>query len=132
MIAFRLVVPNHGYNKFLTPPPLGSDDKLNLTIDFDILKILQISREQNFISLTFILKKTWYNRLLSYQNLKHNRQNKIFEDDKKMIWTPFIDFLNIENKDKCCETIGESKYIIVPNENLNHTKNSYTEYLNAF
>ena len=102
------------------------------SVAIDIFKIHHISSEDNYISLTHEIQKTWYNKHLTYQNLEKNRENPIFDDDKTMLWTPFYSYINTKDGEKCKRTDLPEKYIVIPNNNLNHTKNSYTDSLNAF
>ena len=128
----RLVVPPVGYNKFLVPTSADIHQRLSVNISLDFQRILYIDEEEHFIRVTLTLTKYWYNEHLTYQNLKQEAVNQIFQDDKESIWIPFIEFRDQENVDKCLRTEKEEVLKIVPNVNFRHEPNALTERDNAF
>ena len=127
----RRVVPNIGYNKLLTPPPLPGDQYLHVNVSLNFRQILYIDEEENFLRITHSLEKDWYDSLLTYQNLKKDRVNLISKHDKNMIWTPWITYNNVENAAKSKRTGKAEKFIVVPNEEFHFKHNSKTDNQNA-
>ena len=127
----RRVVPNIGYNKLLTPPPLPGDQYLHVNVSLDFRQILYIDEEESFLRITHSVQKDWYDSLLTYQNLKKNKVNLISHDDKIMIWNPWITYKNVENADKTKRTGEAEKLKVVPNEEFLFKHNSKTDNLNA-
>ena len=127
----RIIVPSVGYNKFLIPPPLNGDKYLYINVSYDFKDILYIDEVENFIRVTYTIQKEWYNSLLTFQNLKETSENLIFQDDKDIIWTPWIDANNVESLDKEKRANSKEIYKVVPNEDFNFKHNSKTNYQNA-
>ena len=127
----RLVVPSVGYNKFLPPPPMAGDKYLYLNVSYDIRHILYIDEAENFIRITYNLQKDWYDSLLSYQNLKKNSINLIFQEDKKLIWTPWINSDNMESIDKERRSSDVEILKVVPNDIFKFKHNLKTSFHNA-
>ena len=128
----RLVVPSVGYNKFLVPPPLKTNNQLRLNISYDFKMILYIDEEQNFMRVNFNLQKEWYNSFLTFQNLKQLTDNLIYSDDRNMIWIPWIETINLEHEKKCKKTEEAEKLKIVRNGNQSFLYNSLSINQNAF
>ena len=81
--------------------------------------------------ITHSVQKDWYDSLLTYQNLKKDKVNLISQDDKNMIWNPWITYKNVENADKIKSTGEAEKFKVVPNEEFLFKHNSKTDNLNA-
>ena len=127
----HLVVPNVGYNKLLTPPPLKGDKTLEVTASYNIFNVLLINEEENYIRFMYNLKKSWYNSFLTYQNLKFDQDNLISPDDKEMMWKPWFENINMEDRDKCRQAEQSEIIKVIPNLDFNSTRNSLTEFTNA-
>ena len=56
----------------------------------------------------------------------------ISEADKNLIWTPWVTFKNIENKDKTKRTDEPEVFKVVPNKNFHYKHNTKTDNFNAF
>ena len=121
-----------GYNKFLVPPPLKTNNQLRLNISYDFKMILYIDEEQNFMRVNFNLQKEWYNSFLTFQNLKQLTDNLIYSDDRNMIWIPWIETINLEHEKKCKKTEEAEKLKIVRNGNQSFLYNSLSINQNAF
>ena len=115
---WRLVEPNDeiGYNKFLTPPAVKNEKSLYVDVSYDIHNVIQINEDKNYIKLMYSLHKTWYNSFLTYRNLKKDKENYVFQDDKDMIWTPSIETINMEARDKCKQTEKSEIFKVIPNK----------------
>ena len=85
-----------------------------------------------FIRITYELKKDWFDSYLTYQNLKFETKNQITQEDKNVIWTPFLTIINKESaeKDRIADKLDEI-FQVVPNQNFHFTRNSKTNYQNA-
>ena len=127
----RLVVPTLGYNKNLIPPPLQGDKYLYVNISYNFKKILYIDENENFIRISTNLQKDWYDSLLTFQNLKMEKVNSVFQDDMNMIWIPMITMKNIENAEKEKKADNEEIFKVVPNDEFKFQQNSKTNYQNA-
>ena len=62
------------------------------------------------------VKKKWYNSFLTYRNLKKDKDNYVFEDDKKLSWTPYMQTINMEALDKCKQTEKPEIFKVIPNK----------------
>lgn len=127
-----LVVPPVGYNKFLVPSPRVLEGKLSVNVSIDIQKILYIDEVEHFIRMTLSFTKLWYNEHLTFQNLKQDGLNQIFQDDMNIVWIPFIEFNSMENKNKCERTEKQELFTIVPNKKFRYEHNGVWERENAF
>ena len=61
-----------GYNKFLVPPPIGTDTTLIMNISLNIEEIITIDENEGYFKIKQTLVRNWYNSQLTYQNLKRN------------------------------------------------------------
>ena len=124
-------MPTLGYNKNLIPPPLQGDQFLYVNISYNFKKILYIDENENFIRISTNLQKDWYDSLLTFQNLKMEKVNSVFQDDMNMIWIPMITMKNIENAEKEKKADNEEIFKVVPNDEFKFQQNSKTNYQNA-
>ena len=120
-----------GYNKNLIPPPLPGDQTLYVNVSYNFKHILYIDEVENFMRITFNLQKDWYSSFLTFQNLKKDRDNLIFEEDRNMVFLPWIVSKNMENLNKEIRADGEEIFRVVPNEEFNFKYNSKIYYENA-
>ena len=127
----RLVVPSVGYNKNLIPPPLPGDQTLYVNVSYNFKHILYIDEVENFMRITYNVQKDWYSSFLTFQNLKKDRDNLIFEEDRNMIFLPWIVSKNMENLNKEIRADGEETFRVVPNEEFHFKYNSKIYYENA-
>ena len=102
-----------------------------INVSYDFRNILYIDEEENFIRITLNVQKDWYNSFLTFQNFKKDSVNLIFEDDKNMIWTPWIVCKNLENKDKEVRADSEEIFKVVPNEDFYYMHNSINYFQNS-
>ena len=127
----QLVVPSIGYDKHLIPPPLAGDQHLYVNISLDIKHIIFINEAENFIRITYNLQKDWFDSSLSFQNLKKDTINSLSEDEKDMIWVPFILFVNMESQDKERRANKVEILKVVPNKMFYYDHNRESDYQNA-
>ena len=127
----RRVVPSVGYNKFLTPPPMQGDQYLYVNVSYNIKNILYIDENENFIRITYNLRKDWYDSFLTFQNLKQDITNSISQEDKNTIWYPWMNSNNVESIQKERRADDVEIFKVVPNCNFKYRSNSVTELENS-
>ena len=129
----RLVVPGIGYNKNLIPLPTKGDEQLYVNVSINIKRIVYIDEDKIFMRIIYNIQKDWYDTLLIFQNLNKDRVNTIFPDDKKRIWVPWINDINIEKFEKVSKTYDGTDEIfkVVPNQNFISKTNSIPSYQSA-
>ena len=127
----RMVVPSGGYNKHLIPLPMKGEDNFYVNVSYEIKRILFIDENENFMRVIYNIQKDWYDRKLTFQNLKKNRVNSIYEEDKNKIWSPWVDERNVEQLDKSSRTLNEEIFKVVPNEKFIFKHNRKSIYQNA-
>ena len=127
----RMVVPNVGYNKHIIPPPMAGEQYLYVNVSYDFKHILYIDEDAGFIAITYNLKKDWYDSKLTFQNLKKDHVNLIFQEDNNTIWFPWITDKGIRNVEQMKRADEEEIFQVVPNENFYFKHNSKTNYQNA-
>ena len=126
------VVTNVGYKKLQTPPPLPGDKYFFLNVSMDFRQILYIDEEENFFRITFSIQKDWFDPYLTFQNLKRDKVNLIPNNDRNLIWDPWITSINIENAEKEKKQDKLEIYKIVPNLEFLFKNSRKTEIHNAF
>ena len=127
----QLVVPSVGYDKHLIPPPLAEDQHQYVNVSLDIKLIIFINEAENFIRITYNIQKDWFDSSLSFQNLKKDKINSLSEDEKDVIWVPFILFINMESEDKERKANKVEILKVVPNKDFTYDHNKNTSYQNA-
>ena len=102
-----------------------------VNISYNFKKILYIDENENFIRISTNLQKDWYDSLLTFQNLKMEKVNSVFQDDMNMIWIPMITMKNIENAEKEKKADNEEIFKVVPNDDFEFQHSSNTSYQTA-
>ena len=123
------VMPNIGYNKLLTPPPLQGDQFFYVNVSLDFKHILYIHEEKHYIRIAYSIQKDWYDSFLTFQNLKEDKANPISQDDKNMIWWPWLTIKNVVDTSKRTDETEILK--VVPNQEFHFKHNSIEDYQNA-
>ena len=127
------VVPSKGYNKYVVPPPSDGQDKFQLNISLDFTSILYIDEVENNFKVKLNFSKNWYNRYLTYQNLHRKGDvNVIFDEDKEIMWMPYVESLNMEYKDKCKQTDRKPYFVVFLNPHFEFERSPITENENAY
>ena len=101
-------------------------------VSYDINNVIQINEDKNYIKLMYSLHKSWYNSFLTYRNLKKDQENYVFQDDKDMIWTPSIETINMEARDKCKQTEKSEIFKVIPNKETVYKIKSYLKFSKYF
>ena len=125
------VVPSVGYNKFLIPPPLQGSQHLYVNVSWNIKHILYIDENENFMRITYNLQKNWYDAFLTFQNLKQGITNFISDEDKNMIWSPWMNSNNVESMEKQRRADDVEIFKVVPNNIFQFKHNSVTIVQNS-
>ena len=125
------LIPSLGYNKFLVPPPLQGDELLVLNVSINILDIISIDENQGFFRTKFTLTRSWFDIHLTYQNLKKNKTNSLYTEDKSIIWRPNFELENIESLEKIKTTSENVEIIIIPNPKFDFTRADLTRERNS-
>ena len=82
----------------IPPAPLNhADEKLTVTVDLDILSILDISEVASEVDLQFRLALTWHDRRLTMINLRDNL-TLLSQHEVDRQWQPRLVFANTESK----------------------------------
>ena len=101
-------------------------------VSYTIEKVLYINEDENFIKFVYNLKKSWYNSFLTFQNLKQGQDNFIFFDEKDIMWKPWLENINMENRNKCKQTEKTELLVVEPNDKFNLEKSPLTDLKNGY
>ena len=91
----KVVLPD-GYRKYIMP---WSDTKENMTINVSVAfeVFLEVNEAEQFLKNTMTITRTWFDRRLTYHNLKEGKRSNVLSDEsKESIWYPNIVFENID------------------------------------
>ena len=69
---------------------MQGNQNLYVHVSIDFKNILYIDEDENFMRITYQFQKAWFDSSLTFQNLKRDVMNLIFEEDKDLIWLPWI------------------------------------------
>ena len=105
----QLIAEDETYQMFLTPPPIGDDTKLSITMEVDLISIDNIQEIDSTVEFQFILYLTWYESRLKFLNLMENTTNRLTPAEKEIIWIPTLTFYNTKNR---LETILDKNTVI--------------------
>ena len=127
----ELLVTGIGYNKNLVPSPAKNERYSYVDVSFNF-KILNIEEIKNSMTMMVNIKKEWTNSDVSFQNLKNNSLNLVFDEDKDNLWIPHIQFKTIKETNDCSKADYEEINQVIPNENFYYKKNSFSNERNSF
>ena len=121
-----------GYNKFLVPPPIGTETTLVMNISLNIEQIITVDENAGYFKTKHNLVRNWHNTQLTYQNLKRTASKNILstEDTKKM-WIPWTVFQNTESSSEIFTTDKKDITTIIPNSDLKFTRDDRTNIRNT-
>ena len=105
---------------------------LIVSSNFEIINLLHIDEEKQRFKIIEKNTKWWYDSTLIFQNLKLERENFIFNDDRENLWIPMIEEINMENIDHCQRTPRREILKVLPNSKLEHKKSPLTEVDNFY
>ena len=126
----RYLIPTVGYDKFLVPPPLGTEEKTKVNLTLNIENIV-IDEGEGFIRTKFTLNRFWFDSQLTFQNLKKDSKNSLYAEDKEIVWKPWIQFENIESYGKIQKTDQLDDVSIVLNSKFSYKHIGITNTHNA-
>ena len=110
----KVFVTSAGYNKHIVPP---TDDggNLQIKISLSIRAITKISEIDNLFRIKFGLQRTWFDKRLTYYNLKRSSsKNKISLEDRETIWKSWLTFSNVESDKMILRTDEGDRMKVVP------------------
>ena len=111
---------------------MPGDQYLYVNVSYDIRHILYIDEVENYMRINYNIQKDWHDSLLTFQNLKKDTVNLIFQEDKDMIWFPWLVSTNMENNEKEKRANDDEIFKVVPNDDIHFRQNSKSNYHNAF
>ena len=87
------------YNKNV-PPVVGEDEKVNVGISIDLLKLVDIKEEDYSIEIQFSITLEWKENRATFHNLKHKRTlNALTKEDIDRLWLPKVIYENTDQKE---------------------------------
>ena len=108
-----------GYNRFITPPPVGNDTRPKMFLSITIDEIVEINEKDGFFRCQVWMSRKWIDRRLTFQNLKKESElNEINPEDRDLIWKPWTAYKNIEDRSKYARTDLKQVWMVVPNSNF--------------
>ena len=121
-----------GYNKFLTPPPLGNDSTFLLNISINIDEIIAIDETEGFFKIKMTLIRDWINTQLTYQNLRRDSaRNMLSKEDIKRMWVPYTVLENIEHEGEVKSSDKPLSIMIVANDDFSFKMDDRTNFRNT-
>ena len=113
---YRILEKPQGYNKFLVPPPVGGQQKVELNMSVEVTKILKIDEVEGSFRTKLFLRRHWLDPRLSYRNLKKERRlNKLSPSEAETVFFPSMVFENITSAENWMETLVSWENNIVRN-----------------
>ena len=99
----KLIVLNEGYNKGVPPFIMkmyngGEIVPTAVNVSVNLFNVMSMDEVENTIDLKFEITMDWFDRRLTYNNLKpdHFFLNKLDENDIRQIWLPLITYQNTD------------------------------------
>ena len=122
---------NIGYKKLIIP--IGRNEtvfKVNITII--IRDITMINEVDSVFRTRFDYIKNWKDHNLNFKNLQRNGLNEMNEEEKKVIWTPYTVFYNIESR--CKINVSDKKEVmrVISNKNFDYDLADLSNNENTF
>ena len=112
----KIVSPDKGYKKIVPPPTQNNGEILPINLTIIMKNIFDINVIESTFSTKFIYVSKWYDKRLTYMNLKRDTKlNQLDPNEKKLIWTPWITFENIIMYDSVHKTDIGDTILITPN-----------------
>ena len=89
----KVLVLGEGYNKNVPPVPVDGRDngKVSVSVFIDILKLVDIDKEDYSIDIQFSIFLKWVEDRATYQNLKTRWSlNALTQEDIQLLWLPKV------------------------------------------
>ena len=129
----RILEKAQGYNKFLVPPPVGDQSKVELNMSVEVINILKIDEVEGSFRTRLFLRRKWLDPQLSYRDLKKDsRVNLLSPSEAATVWFPEVVFENIASEEDWMEMLLSKEYNIVRNIQGNFDPVAVTDIDNAF
>ena len=79
-------------------PPASKTETLEVQVDFEIIRILEIKELEETFSIKFELSLTWFDERLTFWNLRNlTERNVLVKQDIQAIWMPQFQFTNTDH-----------------------------------
>ena len=112
----KAFVQSLGYNRFKVPPPLGNGSRHVVYHSIQIKDINEINEKDGYFTSKMVLKRTWFDQRVTFQNLKNDTDfNIIVPDDGDLLWKPWTTFYNIKDRNSYATTDTEPEWRVIPN-----------------
>ena len=96
----KILVLKDGYNKNVPPIPTNSQDKANISVSINILKLVDIDEYDYSIEIQFKISLHWAENRATYYNLKENENlNALIQNDIESLWLPIVIYENTDQKE---------------------------------
>ena len=116
----KTFVQNLGYNQFRPPPPMDNQTEHVVYFFLDIKNIFEINEKDGFFRCKIYLKRKWYDRRVTFQNLKNDAAaNMINPEDQSLLWRPHNIFNNVEDTSKYAKADRKDEWRVIPVSNNN-------------
>ena len=128
----NLIKTFSGYNKFLVPPPMGTDTTLIMNVTIYIEDIIKIDENDGYFEIKMTMVRNWYNSQLTYLNLKRTSdKNLMSTEDTNMMWKPWTVLHNVRRADEISKTDKIDINSIIPNPDFKFTRDDRTNMRNT-
>ena len=95
----KIMILEKSYNKNV-PPVVDEDEKVNVGISIDLLKLVDIKEEDYSIEIQFSITLEWKENRATFHNLKHKRTlNALTKEDIDRLWLPKVIYENTDQKE---------------------------------
>ena len=79
-------------------PPASKSETLEVLVDFEIMRILEIKELEEMFTIKFELSLTWFDDRLTFWNLRNlTDRNVLTKSDTETIWVPRVQFSNTDH-----------------------------------
>ena len=123
------------YQKFIVPPPVGEEERTDVTVGMDLESIMDINEVNGHFQVQFFLFLSWFDTRLRFQNLKEDIDlNSFLPSKNDKIWTPELVFENTGDRvrtetdeETIIKVIRKGDFVpskIDENENIQYFKGS--------
>ena len=81
-----------------------------------IKDINEINEKEGYFTSKMVLKRTWFDQRVTFQNLKNDTElNIIVPDDGDLLWKPWTTFYNIKDRSSYAITDTDPEWRVIPN-----------------
>ena len=127
----KVFVTSLGYNKHIVPSMDKGQLKLNLSIC--VKEITHIDEIAHFFKVKFDIKRTWFDKRLTFYNLKKSTsENKVSLVDRESVWKSWLIFDNIKTIEKALKTDQRAQMNVITNHNTSFTSSDNTYIHNTY